>query len=65
MDEPRLNESRLNEWMAQDDERADRVAAAYVAESILRRKAGKYADRPADVFDVIRLAEYLLHGDND
>ncbi len=38
----------------------EREAAATVAARILRRMAGKYAERPADVYDVITLAEWLL-----
>ncbi len=30
------------------------------AAAVLRVKAGKYADRPLDVYDVVHLAEWLL-----
>lgn len=41
-----------------DDE--GRVKAAAVAVGLLTVKAGKYADRPLNVSDVIALAEWLL-----
>ncbi len=37
-----------------------RAEAAEVAASILKAKAGKYADRPLDAREVIRLAEWIL-----
>lgn len=40
-----------------------RVWAAACATEILRRKSGKFAEREADVYDVIHLAEWILGDD--